>query len=382
MSQRQHGRPARTVLEQKIWDRGETLAEFVEYAERFARETGERGTLSERNLKRLVAGRKPDGTSATRPRPATVRLLERIFETEIDRLLAPLHDTDEEAENELRQMLNLVRRIDDSVLAVLHDQLNALRRLDRQFGAVTHNEVVAKCRQIAQLFTHSLAPGTRAPLAALLSEISTLAGWQALDMGRPSEAWQHYEQAKSAGRESGLPAYEAHATAEQAFVLLDLDDNAAAVNLLEQARRQAEATASRALRAWLAAAHGEGLAANQQGSTALHTFDQAANLLPSEPPGDGPFVALDPTHLTRWRGHALARSGNPQATDVLTSALRELDPTFTRAETGLRIDLATALHAQDEPAAAAIHAERARSLAAAVGSVRQQRRLAQLARRV
>lgn len=380
VSQRQHGRPARTVLEEKIWERGETLAEFVEYAERFARETGERGTLSERNLKRLVAGRKPDGSPALRPRPATARLLERIFETEIDHLLAPLHDIDDEAENELRQMLNVARRIDSSVLAVLHDQLNALRRLDRQFGAVTHNEVVAKCQQITQLLAHSLAPGTRTPLAALLSEISTLAGWQALDMARPSEAWQHYERAKSAGRESGLPAYEAHAAAEQAFVLLDLDDSASAVELLELGRRRAEVKASRVLRAWLAAAHGEGLAANQRGSTALHAFDQAANLLSAESSGDGPFVALDSVHLARWRGHALARLGKPEAADVLISALRDLDPTFTRAETSLRIDLATALLAQGEHAMATTHLERARSLTTDVGSLRQQRRLTQLTR--
>jgi hypothetical protein len=44
---------------------------------------------------------------------------------------------------------------------------------------------------------HSLAPGTREPLAALLSEMHTLAGWQALDLCDISDSWQHYEQSRS-----------------------------------------------------------------------------------------------------------------------------------------------------------------------------------------
>ncbi|AHH94077.1 NUDIX hydrolase [Kutzneria albida] len=79
----------RTVLEQQIRNRRQTFEEFAEYAERFAREYSEPGTLSVRHLQRLVAGRRADGSPLGRVRPATARLLERIFGLSIDELLAP-----------------------------------------------------------------------------------------------------------------------------------------------------------------------------------------------------------------------------------------------------------------------------------------------------
>ncbi|GAB1510022.1 NUDIX hydrolase [Actinophytocola sp. KF-1] len=83
------GPSARTVLEQRIRERRLTLREFVEFVETFARQHNEPGTLSFRHLQRLVAGRQPDGAPLGPPRPATARLLERIFNMSIDDLLAP-----------------------------------------------------------------------------------------------------------------------------------------------------------------------------------------------------------------------------------------------------------------------------------------------------
>lgn len=383
MSQRRtNGRPARTVLEAKIWERTETLPEFIEHAADVAHRFREPGTLGERNLKRLMSGRNPDGTPVGRPRPATARLLERIFGLTIEQLLAPARDSvvSDEGEHEIRQMMRASRRLDASVLDVLNDQLDATRRLDRQLGAiVTHDEVNAKIRQITGLHSHSLTPGIRAQLAALLSEAATLAGWQALDLGKMTDAWDHYERAKSAAKESGLPAFEVHAAAEQAFVLLDLGETAAAVELLDATRKRAEQTTTRLLRAWLAAAHGEALAADRRGSASLRAFDAAERLLPyGFAVVERPYVVLDAAHLSRWRGHALARVGEREAVDVLSSALRQLDPTFARAETSLRVDLAAALVARGECDQALAHFDRAHSLAAGIGSERQRRRIAQL----
>jgi hypothetical protein len=170
-----------------------------------------------------------------------------------------------------------------------------------------------------------------------------------------------------------------HTSAEQAFVLLDVGETASAVELLGVAERRAQRVAGRLLRSWLAAAHGEALAADGQRSASLKAFDRAAGLLPTDVSAvDGPYVVLDPVHLARWRGHALARIGEPDAVDVLSTALSRLDPTFTRAETALRVDLATAFFAMDERAEGRAHAQRARTLAVEIGSVRQQRRIARL----
>ncbi|OXM71913.1 MULTISPECIES: hypothetical protein [Amycolatopsis] len=368
------------MLERKIRERGETLTEFLDYASRFARRTGESGTLSERNLKRLISGRKSDGSPIGLPRPATARLLERIFDLPIEQLLSPPDETQlphAGTEDELRHRLRSSSRVDPQVIAILKRQLDEIRRLDRQLGViVVRDEVSIKVGQVARLLTHSLSPRTRQQLAGLLAELCTLLGWQTLDAGNPDQAWRHYEQAKTAALESNDPQRLAHASAEQAFALLDIGETEAAVEALTAARRTAEHSASRHLRAWLAAAHGEALAHGSDRSRALRAFDQAATLLP---PSDNepaePYLALNEIHLTRWRGHALAQMGEPEAVAVLTSALDGLDPAFTRAEASLRVDLVIALLKQEEREEAAQHLETAAAMAESVGSRRQVRRI-------
>jgi hypothetical protein len=369
--------PPRTLLEQRIRQQRMTYEEFIQHAETFARDNHEPGTLSLRHLQRLASGQ----THHTL-RPATTRLLERLLREPIAALLAPPRTSDDDGENpagELRQLLDTARRVDHSTITLLHQQLDAIRRLDRQLGAiVVQAELNAKIHQVQRLATHSLAPGTREPLAALLSEMHTLAGWQALDLGNLTQAWQHYEHSRATAAQSNSTPHESHAAAEQAFVLIDTAATGDAVDLLDGARRRADTTAPRVLRAWLAAAHGEALAAHGDRIASLRAFDRAAELLPSEAIDERPYVALDTVHLARWRGHALARFGEAHAITVLTDALNRLDPSFVRAETALRVDLATALVANGERDEARDHADRAARLATQIGSARQRRRIATL----
>jgi hypothetical protein len=151
-----------------------------------------------------------------------------------------------------------------------------------------------------------------------------------------------------------------------------------AIDLLDDARRRADTASPRVLRSWLAAAHGEALAAHGDRTASLHAFDQAADLLPSDTTDERPYVALDTVHLARWRGHALARFGEPDATTVLTDALARFDPSFVRAETAFRVDLATALVTNDHRDEARTHADHAARLATQVGSARQRRRITTL----
>ncbi|SMD26460.1 hypothetical protein SAMN05661093_10043 [Kibdelosporangium aridum] len=84
-------RAFRTVLEQKIRERRLSIEEFAEFAEVFARERPELklGTVTARHLQRLASGVGPKGRPLGEVRPATARLLERIFGISIDQLLAP-----------------------------------------------------------------------------------------------------------------------------------------------------------------------------------------------------------------------------------------------------------------------------------------------------
>jgi hypothetical protein len=265
-------------------------------------------------------------------------------------------------------------------MAVLQEQLSGIRRLDRQLGAaVAHDEVLAKIRQVTSLMTYSLSADIRARLAAYLSELHCLAGWQALDMAQVDVSWQQYEQAKAAAVQSGLAPFVALAAAGQAFVLADIDETEKAVEVLDAARRAADQRCSPLLRSWLAAAHGETLAANGERANSFRAFDTAVSLLPPEADEpDGPYVALDPVHLARWRGYALAQFADPGAVEVLATALDDLDPTFIRAETALRVDLATAFAALGERTEARTQVEHAGRLAAEIGSARQQRRMRSL----
>lgn len=376
-------RPARTTLEQLIkHERGETYEEFVEYAENFARRHQLTGTLGHRHLLRLVSGRKPDGTPLGPPRPATADLLEKIFGLPISELLAPPSGMSGDRETgELRQRLSVARHVDRGVITLFREQLSALRRLDRQMGAiVAYDEVRQKLDQVRQLHSHSLTPSVRADLARVLSELGALAGWEALDRYAIRQAWDHHELAKRAALDADSSGLLAHATAQQALVLADLGEVRPAVDQLDLARTLVKRTAPAVLRAWLAAAHGEGLAAAGRRDDALRAFDSAGTLLPVDPVDPAlPFLFLEGAHLDRWRGHALARLGDTQAIDVLTQALERLDPTFTRAETALRVDLATALVAIDESDEARAHTDRAGRLATEIGSVRQWNQMRALA---
>ncbi|MGH3702951.1 MAG: hypothetical protein ACRDQY_26620 [Pseudonocardiaceae bacterium] len=370
-------RPPRTLLEHHIRQLCMTHEEFVQHAQDFARDNREPGTLSLRHLQRLLSGQ-PLGAL----RPATARLLERLLGEPITTLLAPpkpVADNGENPASKLRQLLGIARRVDGSVIILLHEQLDDIRQLDRQLGAiVVRDELNTKIRQVERLAAYSLALGTREPLAALLSEMHTLAGWQALDLGDLTEAWQHYEHSRAAAAQSNSIPHESHAAAEQAFVLIDAGATRDAVSLLDGARHRADTTSPRILRAWLAAAHGEALAAHGDPNASLRAFDLAAELLPDDPADDRPYVALNPVHLARWRGHALARFGHPDAITVLTDALDRLDPSFVRAETALRVDLATALAASGDRDEARSHADHAAQLAAQIGSARQRQRITNL----
>ncbi|MDQ3787336.1 MAG: tetratricopeptide repeat protein, partial [Actinomycetota bacterium] len=246
-----------------------------------------------------------------------------------------------------------------------------------QMGAiVAYGEVREKVEQVRQLHTYSLTPSVRVALAGVLSELGALAGWEALDRYEIGRAWEHHESAKQAARDADAPGLLAHAVAQQAFVLAELGEVRAAVEQLAEAQALVRQTAPRLLRAWLAAAYGEGLAAAGRRDEALRAFDAAGALLPADPVDPAlPFLFLEGVHLDRWRGHALARLGDTEAVAVLTNALGRLDPTFTRAETSLRVDLARAMAVTGEHDGAQAHARRAERLATEIGSVRQQRRV-------
>lgn len=378
-------RRTRTNLEREIRRRGQTAEEFSEYAETFAREHGMRATLSARHLQRLMSGHGANGQPLGPVRPATRRLLEAILSQPIDELLSPpteptaRTDSPSDPTAELRARLDASRAIDHATVSLFQQKLEVTRVLDRRLGALgLLGELRELIRQIEEVMRHTLRTDIRAALARILVDCSTLAGWQSLDRGEIRESWRHYDRAKTAARESQSTDLEAYATAAQSVVLVDIGCAADAVDLTTNARALGAAGPGM-LRSWLAAAHGEACAANGNRQQCLDSFDSADRLMPSTPDAtQTPYLVFGAVHLARWRGGALAKLGDQEGVNVLSDALRNLDPTFARAEAALRVDLAQVFSATGEHDAARQHAHHARQIAHTIGSARQRNRLAAL----
>jgi 8-oxo-dGTP pyrophosphatase MutT (NUDIX family) len=122
--------PLRTVLEQRIRERRQTFEEFAEFAETFAREHDEPGTLSVRHLQRLVTGRQ----SGESLRPATARLLERIFGMSIVELLAAPQKSGNEMTVDPQYQLSYALRVAVAVVVKDFEVLVVCRRGDEGNG--------------------------------------------------------------------------------------------------------------------------------------------------------------------------------------------------------------------------------------------------------
>lgn len=307
------------------------------------------------------------------------RLFRDIYGRTNEELGFPPEQQDDEAA-ELRSRLAAARTVDSATVDIFRRQVDHARHVDRRFGGISLlDQLRGQINQVDDLLRFGTRRGQREELAAVLTEASTLAGWESLDRNAITQSWEHYQRAKSAAREAGSVALLAHATAEQAFVLIDLGEPMLALDQLGEARALADDVTTPLLRAWLAAAHGEGHAAAGQRDEALQAFDDAKALLPADARDPAlPFLFLGDSHLDRWRGNALARLGDPDAIDYLTMALPRLPAEFIRARVGMLVDLAYAHAAAGERDTAQTHARNAKRLGQQIKSDRHLRRLGQL----
>ena len=257
-------------------------------------------------------------------------------------------------------------------------RLHDVRVLDRRMGAPAALEHLrALSTSVEQLLTHAVLPTARRPMAGVLADAASLAGWQALDLGDLDQAWKLHLTAQHAAREAHDRPALAHAMAQQAYVLLDVGRQDDALALATAARDDADRGVPLVLGAWLHAVVGEMAAACGDELGARRALDLAAAAVPGDGADSDPlaYISLDASHLARWRGNVLARLGDVDATENLFSALAGMDPSFTRAGASLRCDLAASMLAQHDVREARKHAADGRALARQAGSVRQRRRL-------
>jgi tetratricopeptide (TPR) repeat protein len=285
---------------------------------------------------------------------------------------------------ELLRQITAASRIDATVVRVLQGETDNIRLLDRRLGApAVAGKLDAHIGQIETSLRYSLRPGNRQQLARALADASALAGWQAIDMNRLPRAWAHFERATAAAREAGDPCLLAFAAGEQAYVLLDLHRPTEALAMVRAAYEETRTAIPHQVRSWLRAAEAEMAAAVGEESACRHALDGGAQEISHGPASQElPYLALNETHLARWRGNCLVMFGDPQTADDLAAALAAMDDGFTRAEASLRCDLAAALHVRGEHDEARRHLKKARELAQLTGSARQRRRIRDLSRRI
>ncbi|MFI2352723.1 XRE family transcriptional regulator [Streptomyces sp. NPDC019443] len=288
--------------------------------------------------------------------------------------------------DELINRIDSARSVSLTMVKTFMDQTELLRTVDRQMGATALVDQMSwHLATLEDALTFAVLPETRRPVALALAGAATLGAWQALDAGGVERAWRHYELGKRAAQEAGQPMYLAHATAEQAYVLNDAGRPEMAVALVREAQRLGGQQMSPRLRAWLYAAEAELCAKAGLADDCRRALDQADAALPDGSEArdeDMLSIFLNGGHLARWRGNALAMLGDDDALSSLYTALDEGDPTFIRATSGLRCDLAQAHLAREEYAQAQEHLQQARLLANRTGSVRHRRRIEQLTQKL
>ncbi|SDU77075.1 helix-turn-helix domain-containing protein [Jiangella alkaliphila] len=282
--------------------------------------------------------------------------------------------------HELRDRIRSAAAVDAQAIDLLAAQANNIRLMDRMLGAsAAEAQLNGYLDALQSLRMFSISPNQRRPLGGLHAQAATLAGWQRLDRLDLPAAWRHYEEAKNAAREAESTTDLAHSMAEQAYVLRELDEPEAALQLATHALSVAGTRVPSLMRAWLHAAVGEFHAHVGDWSASRQAFDTSAQLLPADPRDPLlPYVVLGDVHLDRWSGAAMAKLGDTASIDQLHSALGGLDQTFTRARAGMHVDLAGALYAAGRHQEARSELVHASHLANRIGSARQRKRARQL----
>jgi transcriptional regulator with XRE-family HTH domain len=266
-------------------------------------------------------------------------LFREIYGMTDEELFGPAEDalSQEDAEyNALAQRIASARQVDRGTVDLLAHQTDYLRAMDGKVGATPLvDQMTNHLATVQDALSHAILPSIRRPLASVLSDAAALAAWQALDVGAMNRAWQYHETARFAALEAKDPVLLAHAMAQQAFVLVDVGEVPSAIELVQEARREAATAVPARFQAWLLAAEAEVLAVAGTGTAARLALDKATELVPAgdqavEP--EMPFIFLNSAHLARWRGNALARLGDVDAITDLYAALQGPSTVSMRAE--------------------------------------------------
>jgi transcriptional regulator with XRE-family HTH domain len=359
----------------KGWSQNRLLYEIELYARQHAL-----SVASSASLKVYVSEWENGRRSVSAPYTTIIRALFGMTDSELFGAETKSHLVMVDGYSELVKQIDTAHGTGKSIVTTFLDQTEAFRTLDRQMGAAQLVDAMdSHIDTLSNALTFAVLPSARTPVAEALAGAATLAAWQALDVGAADRAWRRYELAKQAAREAEQPKFLAHAMGEQAYVLADAGKLDLANQLVGEALLIRNVP--QRLTAWLLSVQAELYALNGDATQCRRFLDRATEAFPNDEllrDPDMPSIFLTAGHLARWRGNALALVGDALAVSESYSALDAMDSTFTRAQAGLRCDLAQAHLIRGEFSDAAQQLNAARVLAKRTGSVRHLRRIERL----
>lgn len=267
-----------------------------------------------------------------------------------------------------------------SDLLTAHYQLtDHYRRLDNMAGAgMVVGQAAEHHRQLRICYSMA-ADAERARVGALVADSGALMGWLHSDLGQYAQAGSFYREAAEAARDGGDTTTYAYLLGRMSRLLSECRLEREALvyaDAAEQIARQAVHPAARSwilvTRAWVHAGLGHERACRQD-------LAAASDLLQSATGQDGLPACIafySPTHLEKWRAHALMRLGSQHPThwrsakDALERTVARWPKDFVRGSAEVHAAVAAAHLTLGDIEQAVISTRTAYEVAARTGSVR------------
>ncbi|HSV67954.1 MAG TPA: XRE family transcriptional regulator [Mycobacteriales bacterium] len=374
MAERSSAKPrARTLLEQQVWARRQTFEEFAEFAEKFAREHDELGTLSVRHLQRLAAGQHSDGSPLGRVQPATARLLERIFGVSIGELLAPptapssaqlFHEhgsaglvavpASNADEDDERAAIELARRVSASdVGQETLDQLEAVvDDLAVAYSVTPPQDLLGRIRMhlgyVTTLLDARKTLDEHRRLLVVGGWLSLLGATVHIDLKQQNAATARVRTTASLAKQAGHDELYAWCFETEAWRMLTAGNYAEAVSLAQAAQQLAPRGSSAALQA--TAQEGRARARLGQRRETYAAISRVARLVAPLPEPHRPehHYHYDPDKVAAYTATTLAWVGDPAAENYAREVLAKLKGAedlgrWPRRVASANLDLALAL---------------------------------------
>ncbi|GAA4625960.1 hypothetical protein GCM10023196_032220 [Actinoallomurus vinaceus] len=202
-------------------------------------------------------------------------------------------------------------RVDDPLVDQIEESIPRLQRLDDAFGGGRHLDYIgAQFRTVGLLIRNAADDRVRRRLLIAFTDIGQLAGWMALDAGKPGLCQRYLFTALRAAHDCGYGSMGAHILADLAYQSASQGDAADAVELGEAALKAAS-DAPASVRAAVMSRLSYAYAVADRHRDFEYVRQQALHVLAERDLAKDPawLYYLTPGHLDAQAGYGLVHLG-------------------------------------------------------------------------